>query len=224
MHHAIGATLSEPDRPRRRYDSPVRRQQAAETRERIVAAGAELLHGVPVWNWRALTVRAVAERAGVTERTVYRHFATERALRDAVMARLEQEAGVDLEDLNVERIQEVARRIFEHVSTFPIEPRTPPDPTVAAANVRQRDALMAAVDRATTRWPARDRTIAAALLDVLWSPVSFERLVTDWDLDPQQAIAGVTWAIGLVQRALSDGPRPLSRGGGPRAATGSDQE
>ena len=29
--------------PRRRYDSPVRRQQAAETRERIVAAGAELL-------------------------------------------------------------------------------------------------------------------------------------------------------------------------------------
>ena len=33
---------------RRRYDSTVRRQRAAETRERIVAAGAELLHGFPI--------------------------------------------------------------------------------------------------------------------------------------------------------------------------------
>ena len=40
----------------RTYDSPVRRQQAEETRERIVSAGAELLHGFAVWNWRALTV------------------------------------------------------------------------------------------------------------------------------------------------------------------------
>src|SRR5204862_2508851 len=60
---------------RRKYDSPVRRRQAAETRERIIAAGVDILHGFPVWNWRALTVGAVAERAGVNERTVYRHFA-----------------------------------------------------------------------------------------------------------------------------------------------------
>ena len=39
-------------RRRRRYDSPLRRQRAAETRERIVAAGAELLHGFPIRNWR----------------------------------------------------------------------------------------------------------------------------------------------------------------------------
>jgi AcrR family transcriptional regulator len=74
---------------RRRYDSPVRRERAAQTRERILAAGAELLHGFPIWNWGALTVPAVATRAGVTERTVYRYFANERALRDAVLGRLE---------------------------------------------------------------------------------------------------------------------------------------
>ena len=61
--HAV--TPSEQTRERRPYDSPVRRQRAAETRERIIAAGAELLHGFPVWNWRALTVRSVAERARV---------------------------------------------------------------------------------------------------------------------------------------------------------------
>ena len=39
------AAVSEPAPPRRPYDSPVRRQRAAETRARIVAAGAEILHG-----------------------------------------------------------------------------------------------------------------------------------------------------------------------------------
>jgi AcrR family transcriptional regulator len=168
------------------------------------------LHGFPIWNWQALTVPAVAERAGVAERTVYRYFPSERDLRDAVMARLEVEAGVDLAGLRLDRVQDVAARVFEYVSTFPISPRTPPDPTVAAANARQRQALLTAVQQATTRWPEADRTIAAALLDVLWSPVSFERIVTDWRINPKDAIAGVTWVISLIQRALDEGPRPLA--------------
>ena len=40
------------------------------------------------------------------------------------------------------------------------------------------------------------------MLDVLWSVASYERLVVDWDLDPQAAIAGVTWVIGLVEDAI----------------------
>ena len=39
--------MSEPVRARRQYDGTLRRQQAAETRERIVAAGSELLHARP---------------------------------------------------------------------------------------------------------------------------------------------------------------------------------
>lgn len=200
--------MAKPEAPRRRYDSPVRREQAAATRERIVAAGTELLHGFPVWNWRALTARAVAQHAGVTERTVYRHFGSERGLRDAVMGRMEQDSGVRLEGLNLDEVQDAAARIFEYVSRFPLEPRTPRDPTVAAANERQRAALLRAVRRATTGWRPRDRTIAAAMLDVLWAPVAFERLVTDWELDPKDATAAITWTIGLIQRALDEGPRP----------------
>ena len=40
------------------------------------------------------------------------------------------------------------------------------------------------------------------MLDVLWSVASYERLVVDWDLDPHDAIAGVTWVIGLVEDAI----------------------
>ena len=195
---------------RRRYDSPIRRQRAAETRERIVLAGAELLHGFPIWNWRALTVRAVAERAGVNERTVYRHFATERELRDAVLQLLEEEAGVELTGLTLDDVREVTTRILEYSSSFPVAPRTARDETVAAANARQREALLAAVTAHTADWSEVDRALAAALFDVLWSPVSYERIVVDWDVDAKEAIRGITWVIDLIQDAIAEGRGPGS--------------
>ena len=154
-------------------------------------------------------MRAVAARAGVNERTVYRYFTSERELRDAVMGRLEEEAGVDVEGLRLEAVADVTAQIFEYVSSFPLEPRTPRDPTVAAANQRQREALLAAVAPSTAEWSPVDRALAASMLDVLWSVVSYERLVADWELDPQDAIRGITWVIGLVEDAVREGRRPV---------------
>lgn len=193
---------------KRRYDSPVRRQQVAETRERIVEAGTEVLRGVSIWNWHVLTARAVAERAGVTERTVYRHFETEKALRDAVLARLEAESGVVLDGLSLETIGDAATRMFEFVSSFPIEPRTQLDETVLAANQRQRDALQSAVAPWVDGWSETDARLAAAMFDVMWGVVSYERLVTDWQLDSDAAIAGLRWVIRLIEQAVRDGSIP----------------
>lgn len=195
---------------KRRYDSPVRRRQVAETRERIVEAGTEVLRGVSIWNWRALTARAVAERAGVNERTVYRHFETEKALRDAVLARLEAESGVVLEDLSLDGIEDVAARLFAFVSKFPIQPRTQLDETVLAANERQRDALRGAVAPWVEGWSDTDAKLAAAMFDVMWGVVSYERLVTDWELDSEDAIAGIRWVIGLIEQAVRRGSTPTS--------------
>ena len=193
---------------RRRYDGTLRRQQAAETRERIVAAGSELLHGSPIRDWRALTVRAVAERAGVNQRTVYRHFVNERGLRDAVMQRIEEEAGVDLAGLRLETVADAAARIFAHVSSYPLKPRRPLDPTLTKAGQRQRKALLGAVATRTARWPEPDRVAAAAMFDVLWSVASYERLVVDWQLDRKQVVRGITWVIKLVEEAVRKGRRP----------------
>jgi AcrR family transcriptional regulator len=200
--------MSESGRERRRYHSPLRRQRAAETRERIISAGTALLHDHAVWNWRALTVRGIARRAGVNERTVYRHFENEAALREAVLERLEEEAGVDLEGLELEEVQAVTARIFEHVSTFPLEPRIQLDATLMAASRRQREALFAAVEPHTRKWPHADRALAAAMMDVLWSMTSYERLVADWKLDPEEATRGATWVMGLVEDAIRNGRRP----------------
>jgi AcrR family transcriptional regulator len=200
--------LSEPVRSRRCYDSRLRLQRAAETRERIVAAGSELLHGSPIRDWRALTVRAVAERAGVNERTVYRHFVNERGLRDAVMRRLEEEAGINLVGLRIEDVANAAARIFEHVSSYPLKPRPRLDPTLTEAGHRRRKALTGAVAARTAKWPEAGRVVAAAMFDVLWSVASYERLVVDWQLDREQAIRGITWVIRLVEEAVREGRRP----------------
>ena len=207
------SAAADPTPSRRRYDSPLRRQRAAETRERIVGAGADLLHELPIWDWGALTVRAVAARSEVNERTVYRYFPSERALRDAVLVRLEQESGVELDGMRLEDVADVTARMFEYVSSFPLAPRTPPDPTVLAANQRQRDALLSAVTAAARTSSPADRTIAAAMLDVLWSVVSYERLVAEWELDPEDAIRGLTWVIGLVEDAVRAGRHPVAREG-----------
>jgi AcrR family transcriptional regulator len=201
-------TTTTPEGSRRPYDNTLRRQRAAETRDRIIVAGAEVLRGFPIRDWGALTVRAVASRAGVNERTVFRHFANEKELRDAVMHRLEREAGVDLTKLRLEGIGEVTGRMFRHVAAHPPSARPSLDPTLAEASRRQHEALLSAVEQRTAGWTSGDRTVAAAMFDVLWAVSSFERLVADWSLEPEEAIQAITWVIGLLQEAITADRRP----------------
>jgi AcrR family transcriptional regulator len=195
---------------RRRYDSTRRREAAAETRERIVAAGCELLSASSIRDWRGLTMRAVADRAGVNERTVYRHFTNERGLRDAVMHRLEQQAGIDLDELALDGIVDVARRIFTTVAAHPLDRAPPLDPTLKATSRREQDALLRAVGPHTSGWTDADRAVAAAMFNVLWRVGVYEHLVVDWELDEQEAIAGITWVIGLVEEAVRAGRAPTA--------------
>ena len=193
---------------RRRYDSRLRRERAEQTRGRIVAAGLQLAHERPVWDWRGLTIRAAAERAGVSERTVYRHFPGEREFHDAIMQRLEQEAAVTLEGMRLGEVADATARVFAHVASFPMVPRTPLEPTLTATDQRRRETLLNAVTAAAAGWPETDRTMAAGMLDVLWSVMSYERLVTGWELTPAQATAAITWVIGLVEAAIREGQGP----------------
>jgi AcrR family transcriptional regulator len=171
-------------------------------------AGADLLGGSSIRDWGALTIRAVAERAQVNDRTVFRHFANERALRDAVMHRLEEEAGIELAQLRLDDIGDAAARIFRQVASYPLDRRPDLDPTLADANRRQHQALLSAVEERAVRWPAADRELAAAMFDVLWAVSSYERLVVDWHLDREDAIRGIAWVISLLQQAISEGRRP----------------
>jgi AcrR family transcriptional regulator len=203
---------------RRGYDSPLRRRQAEQTRERILTAGSELVHRFPSWDWGDLTFRAVAERAGVGERTVYRYFPTQRDLHDAVMARLEHEAGVTYDDLAMDTVASVASRVFASLGSFAVEPTAagPDNSSFSAEDDRRRQALRRVVSEAAPHWSDGRRDAAAAALDVLWSVPSYERLVVSWKLDHEEAADVVAWLIGVVAQAIEDDNPP--RMGGTRTS------
>ncbi len=196
---------------RRPYDSPVRRSRAAETRERIVAAGSELVHGFEAWDFGQLTYRAVAEQAGGGERTVYRHFPTERLLHEAVMHRLHEEAGVDYGDVSIENVVEVTTRVLDSMGQYPTSPTgpQPADQVFAEVDIRRREALARVV--AHLALDEQQRGEVAALLDVLWNLPAFERLVVGWQLEPARASAALAWLVELVLRAARDGVAPPPR-------------
>src|SRR5262249_30673729 len=148
----------------------------------------------------------------VNTRTVYRYFPSERELRDAVFAHLEAESGIDLDQLGLDNLPAETARLFSFVSTFPLEPRTPLDATLHAADRRLRDALHRAVDPAAPGWSEADRTLVAAMLDVLWSMPTYERLVGAWGLDPEDATQAVTWVMGLLTATLANESGVSGRG------------
>jgi AcrR family transcriptional regulator len=196
------ASLDEGPRPTRAYDSTLRRERAAETRERIVHAGAELVHSFSSWDWRKLTIRAVAERAGVHERTVYRHFATEDHLRTAVVARLEQEAGLSPEGLSIDGLPEHVAALFAYLSRMSSSREPTLDASLAAEDERRKAGLLAAVRADVPGWDEQDQVIAAALIDVLLSVPAYRRFASGWDLDAAEAARGVSWLLSLMADAL----------------------
>jgi AcrR family transcriptional regulator len=199
---------------RRRYDSPLRRERTNATRERILEAGSALAHGFPTWDWRGLSAGAVADRAGVNKATVYRHFPTERLLHDAIMQRLEDEAGISYDDMDLGTVNACVERAYAHLSSFAGRPEAKEEeaPTTGADR-RRRDALLRAVTSETPDWPIARRRMAAAVLDVLWSRNTHERLTEVWGLDAGQTTEAVTWGIALLADAVRDDHRP-----GPRDA------
>lgn len=73
------------------YLSPLRQQYAAQTRTRILDAAIAQVQAGAI---ESVTIAQVAQAAGVTERTVYRHFATRDALLTAVWPRMQARIGM----------------------------------------------------------------------------------------------------------------------------------
>jgi AcrR family transcriptional regulator len=163
-----------------------------------------LVRGFTTWDWDELTFRAVAERAEVSERTVYRHFPTERHLHDAIMGRLEDEAGIAYETVELDNLAEVTARVFASLRRFAIKDTigTPHGPAFASADTRRLDALNRAVVARAPQLPDAQRRALAGLLDVLWSPTTYERLVGAWSLDKEDAVGATQWLIAKVVAAI----------------------
>jgi AcrR family transcriptional regulator len=201
------------DSSRRRYDSPVRRLRAAESRERIISGAAELARELPSWDWRSLTIQAVADQAGVSRRTVYRHFASEAALHGALADRLLEEAGVSYAGLTLDDLPEVTGRVYSAVAKFAVTPWAVVPTAFPALDADRLDGLRSAVDSEAPDWAEADRMMASAALDVVWSVASYEILLRDWKLPPVDALRVQRWLHKLVVGALRAGEKPQQPSG-----------
>jgi AcrR family transcriptional regulator len=194
----------------RRYDSPVRRERSGQTRERIIEAGAEMVHEQASWDWHGITVRAVASRAGVHERTVHRHFATERDLRAAVLQRMVDESGVTVEGMRLDELPAHVSQLFDYLSSFTTASRREPDGVLVALDERRKAALLETVSGSAAELAPDERRLVAAVVDVLWGLPSYNRLITGWQLDADDAARGINWVLRLVTEAVTDGRGPGS--------------
>lgn len=211
--YARGPAVEERPRP---YDSPVRRSQAEGTRERIIEAAAELARGLPSWDWGSLTIQAVAGDAGVSRRTVYRHFESEAALHAALARRLQDDAGVSYEGLTLDRLPDVTARVFASVATFAVSTWAVLPSPFPALDADRLDGLRAAIAEHVPGWHGADRERVAAALDVVWSVASYELLLRDWKLDPDEAVHVLRWLHDLAVEALGRSTGPGRHGPGPQ--------
>jgi AcrR family transcriptional regulator len=93
----------------RSYSSPLRDRQAAATRSVILEAlGAELADG----SVEDFSVARLARRAGVSERTVYRHFPTRETLLDGLSEWYNERVADFPDDVAVDEIAPTIAQVF----------------------------------------------------------------------------------------------------------------
>jgi len=181
------------------YRSPLRQAQAAQTRERIECAAADLLGEGSAAD--SITFRAVAERAGVTEMTVYRHFPTREALMHGLWHQINARMapGIGMPD-NIDAL------LAQHAALFAGFDRQAPQIVASLVTEQGREMRTSlneqrckafrgiAREAAPTLSPA-ECTRAAAVLQLLHSAHAWMSLREQWGLDGREIGAATRWAI-----------------------------
>jgi len=184
------------------YRSPLRRAQAAATRERILEATARLLGESD--GPEAITYKSVAAAADVTEMTVYRYFPSREALLRGLWEWLNTRIapGVGMPESEASLTGQLAP-LFEGFDRVPAQIRasllSPHGREMRASldGERQR-AFVAALEDATRGLDERTRRNAAAVVQLLHSAYAWLSMREQWGLDGREAASVAAWVIRLV--------------------------
>jgi AcrR family transcriptional regulator len=191
---------------RPRYRSGLRQAQAGLTRERIQLAAAGILDdgGAP----ESITFKAVAERAGVTEMTVYRHFPSRQDLLQGLWEHLNRQMDPAIGmPASAQALCDQHRALFTGFDSIPSQiiasiTTAQGREMRAALNGKRRKAFMAIVDGVAGRLGRQERTRAAAVLQLLHSAYAWASLREQWGLSGAEAGEATLWAIDTLLNDL----------------------
>lgn len=186
------------------YRSPLREQQAADTRERILAALAELIRRN---GYEQVSFKALAQQAGVTEITVYRHFhdRTEllRAFWTWMDARLGRRGMPQSEQALLDDVSVVFRGFDEQEALMRAALLSPEGRAMRmSVQPERRAGFERALADALDGLPKPERLRALAVVQLLYSGYAWLSMKDHWGLDGNEAAAASEWAIRALIRDL----------------------
>jgi AcrR family transcriptional regulator len=180
--------------------------RAPAARERLVAAAVALLRAADP---EALTLARVAAAAGMSERTLYRHFGSRDELLAEVWARVNRELPAPPAPHSAAELAEHPRALFPRFDADEALVRavvhTRQGRELRQATQRSRRArIRRAVREARPELDDRGLTRMCAVVQLLGSAAAWSAMRDDWGLDGEQA--GVA-AAEAIARLLAPPPR-----------------
>lgn len=172
----------------------------AETRSRILDAAIEEL---AVGDLETLTVAGVAGRAGVTERTVFRHFPSRDALIAAVWPQMQARVRSPGFPSTAQALIEIPQRLFpafdEHeglvrASAFSAAGREIRE----GSNAERQAAMRACVKDAFPEIEEPHLTRLAAIVQLINSAYGWAVMKQHWDLDGAEAGLAASEALAIL--------------------------
>jgi AcrR family transcriptional regulator len=177
----------------------IRAQYKAMTRERILDAAVDLI----AKDGAALTIAAVAEHAGVTDRTIYRHFATREALLDAVWPRMQARVQSRGFPQSAQELIDMPRHLFpqfdahQNLVFASVYSKGGREVRMKANEMRQA-AMLACVDDALPALPKAKRRRRAAAVQLIDSAYAWAVMKDFWGFDGVEAGEAAAEAIAIL--------------------------
>ena len=155
-----------------------------------------------------LTVRAVAKKAGMSERTIFRYFATREAFLDAVAGEFTRLLNMPPPPQSIDELLATPRRLYAgfepHAKLISVVFHTELFPRMKAGAAQQRwVGISKLLDREFKKAPPRARKIAAANIRYFLSGATWHYYRFVFRFDLEETIACAETAIGQALAGLS---------------------
>jgi len=186
--------------PARPYDSPLRDRQSEQTRELILQALVEQLadRGLSDFN-----IPRVAQRAGVSVRTVYRYFPTKERLLQAAQEWIDERVIAFEYPRSAEELVALPKQVFpafdENAPMIYAQIETELGRAVRSVGRRKRiAAYRRALKNVTNRLEPPGAEAAVALVAHLFSSQTWKSFREEFCLTGDQSGTAVAWALGTL--------------------------